>query len=154
MKLHTLFLSAATFAVLFISPLSAKASDFDWALDLNLRSDSNPSRYSSQLGSRFGIQQRRAYDIIRRVDRPADAYMILRLSEMTSRSPDYIIREYRSKKYQGWGDFAHHMGIKPGSADFKAFRNGHDIRDNYDKRDDRKHGHKKSKKKHHKGKNY
>ncbi len=146
MKLQTLFFGVATCAILFISPLSAKASDFDWAVDLNLRSNANPTRYNSQLGIRFGMGDTRIREIIRRVERPADAYMILRLSEMTSRSPEYIIREYRSKKHQGWGEFAHSIGVKPGSADFKALRSGHDIRDDYDRKDKRNNGNKKPKK--------
>ena len=136
MKLYTMIFNA-TVAVLLLSPFSVNADDFDWAVDLNLRSDANPTRYGSQLAVRFGMPDRRVYDIIRRVDRPSDAYLILRLSEMTSRPPEYIIREYRTKKHHGWGEFASSLGVRPGSANYKAFKSGHDIHDNYDRHDNR-----------------
>ncbi|MDD3343767.1 MAG: hypothetical protein PHR87_09355 [Sulfurospirillaceae bacterium] len=101
MKLHQILLSMATLAVLLTTPAKTQAADFDWAIDLNQRADANPTLYGSQLAVRFGTVDTKVHDIIRRLDKPADAYMILRLSEMTSRSPEYIIREYHSKKYQG-----------------------------------------------------
>ncbi|MDD3343331.1 MAG: hypothetical protein PHR87_07140 [Sulfurospirillaceae bacterium] len=146
MKRQMMFLNAATVAVLFLSPLSVQSADFDWAGDLNVRSSTNPTQYVSQLATRFSMADSKVNAMIKLVDKPADAYMVLRLAEMSSRSPDYVIKEYQSKKHKGWGNLAQSLGIKPGSADFKALKNGHDLHEDNGKQEKRDKKDKKDKK--------
>lgn len=63
------------------------------------------------------------------VERPADAYMVFRLGEMSSRPPDYVLGQYKSGKAKGWGVLAKSLGIKPGSKEFHALKRGSDLYD-------------------------
>jgi len=58
---------------------------------------------------------------------PGEAYMVLRLGEMSRHPTDYVLQQYRSGKGKGWGALAKSLGIKPGSAEFHALKNGHDL---------------------------
>ncbi len=108
-------------------------ADFDWMATLNLRSNIDPQTYQSRLVSRFNTPQTQLSVIMKSVGAPADAYMILRLSEMSHKSPNFVLKEYQRSHGQGWGVMAKNLGIKPGSNDFKALKNGHDLRDFDDK---------------------
>jgi hypothetical protein len=50
--------------------------------------------------------------------------MVLQIGRWTGLSRDRIMHEYRAKKGQGWGVIAKDLGIKPGSAQFHALKNG------------------------------
>ena len=63
------------------------------------------------------------------VEKPADAYMALRLGEMSRQPTDYVIAKYKSSKGKGWGALAKSLGIKPGSREFHALKRGHDLYD-------------------------
>ncbi|MBZ0158490.1 MAG: hypothetical protein K8I29_20015 [Alphaproteobacteria bacterium] len=56
------------------------------------------------------------------VDRPADAYLCLRLAELADRPVELVIREYKANKGRGWGVIAKRLGIKPGSREFHALK--------------------------------
>lgn len=135
MLLKKSFLALCSTVLLSSSVLLA--ADFDWMANLNLRSDSNPVGYRSSLASRFGTSETQLSLILKSVGAPADAYMVLRLAELSGKHPDYVLKEYQAKKHQGWGVLAKDLGIKPGSAGFKALKSGHDMRDFDDRRDDR-----------------
>jgi hypothetical protein len=113
---------------LFISS-AALAGDFDWLKDLNIRAEADPSGFRAQLAARFKIGNAEINAVISNVERPADAYMVLRLGEMSHQPTDHVIEQYRSGKGQGWGVLAKSLGIKPGSKEFQALKRGHDLRD-------------------------
>ena len=46
---------------------------------------------------------------------------------MSSRSTDYVLSKYRVKKSKGWGALAKSLGIKPGSREFHALKQGSDL---------------------------
>ena len=123
--------------VAFVLPTSIQAADFNWSVDLNLQSRANPSQYASQLDARFRLGEPRIQGIMRMVQEPADAYLILRFAEMSSRSPEYVMEKYRAHRNQGWGSIAQSLNIKPGSADFKALKTKHDMYDDRGGRDSR-----------------
>lgn len=125
-------------SVVMLSTSALVAADFDWMANLNLRSDSDPYRYKSGLASRFGTPESQLSIILKSVGAPADAYMVLRLAELSGKHPEYVLRQYTTKKHQGWGVLAKDLGIKPGSAGFKALKGGHDMRDMDDDRRDNK----------------
>jgi hypothetical protein len=125
-----LFLSSAI--LLLMSSLSA-AGDFDWMSDLNLQAQADPSGFRARLGARFNIGNVQINTVLSNVECPADAYMVLRLGEMSNRPTDYVIREYRSNKGKGWGSLAKSLGIRPGSAEFHALKNEQDLYDDKDR---------------------
>ncbi len=53
--------------------------------------------------------------------------MLFRMGEMSSTPTDQVIEKYNSEKDKGWGALAKSMGIKPGSAEFHALKNGEDL---------------------------
>jgi hypothetical protein len=111
---------------LFVSS-AALAGDFDWLKDLNIRAEADPSGFRAQLAARFKIGNTEINTVISNVERPADAYMVLRLGEMSHQPTNYVITQYRSGKGKGWGVLAKSLGIKPGSREFHALKRGHDL---------------------------
>jgi hypothetical protein len=130
--------------LLFVSSVAA-AGDFDWLKDLNIQAEADPSGFRARLGARFKIGDVEIQTVLSNVEKPAEAYMVLRLGEMSARPTDYVIKEYRSSKDKGWGALAKSLGIKPGSKEFHALKNGHDLHDDKDKGDGKDKGKSKDK---------
>ncbi|MEW5948938.1 MAG: hypothetical protein AB1711_05945 [Thermodesulfobacteriota bacterium] len=107
----------------------AAAGDFDWMRDLNTRAEADLSGFRARLAARFNIGDAQVKVVLSNVERPADAYMILRFGEMSARPIDYVMERYRAEKGKGWGVLAKSLGIKPGSREFHALKRGHDIDD-------------------------
>jgi len=128
-----------TFGMMMLTVSALSAADFDWMVNLNLRSNADPYAYKSGLVSRFGVPESQLSVILNSVGAPADAYMILRLSELSGRPPEYVLRQYQSKKNRGWGIIAHDLGVKPGSNEFQTLKGKHDMRGmNDDRHDDKR----------------
>src|SRR5574341_302867 len=106
---------------------AALAGDFDWLQNLNIRAEADPSGFRAQLETRFKIGNAEINAVIGNVAKPADAYMVLRLAEMSRQPTDRVIAQYRSGRGQGWGALAKSLGIKPGSQEFHALKRGHDL---------------------------
>ncbi|HOK07261.1 MAG TPA: hypothetical protein PK836_07855 [Syntrophales bacterium] len=114
--------------VLVLSPpLAVGASEFPWMPDFNLKAEADPSGFRARLAARFDFDDVRINAVIQSVDEPADAYMVLRLGEMAKRPPEYVLKQYKSRKAQGWGAVAKSLGIKPGSPEFHALKRGDDL---------------------------
>jgi hypothetical protein len=120
--------------VMFLLSLSSEAAagDFDWIKDLNIQAQADPSGFRARLGARFRIGDAEINAVLSNVEYPGDAYMVLRLGEMSNRPTDYVVNQYRSGKGKGWGALAKSLGIKPGSEEFHALKNGHDLYDDKD----------------------
>jgi hypothetical protein len=116
-------------AILLPVSSAVMAGDFDWIRDLTLQAQADPSGFRARLGARFRIGDAEVNAVLSNVEYPGDAYMVLRLGEMSSRPTNYVIDQYRSGKRNGWGALAKSLGIKPGSGEFHALKNGHDLYD-------------------------
>ncbi len=127
MKLQKM-LFVVLMALLLVSSV-AVAGDFDWMRDFNIKAEADPSGFRAQLATRFKIGNVQVNAVLSNVERPADAYMVLRLGEMSSRPPDYVLDRYKSGKGKGWGSLAKSLGIKPGSPEFHALKRGNDLYD-------------------------
>ncbi len=115
------------FMIMLLVSSAALAGDFDWLQNLNIRAEADPSGFRAQLATRFRIGNAEINTVISNVEKPADAYMVLRLGEMSHQPTDYVIKQYRTGKGQGWGVLAKNLGIKPGSKEFHALKRGHDL---------------------------
>jgi len=122
-KLVALLVMSAFLSV----PQLVNAADFDWTRDMNVRAEADPSGFRAQLSTRFRIGDAQVKVVLGNVDRPSDAYMVFRLGEMSSRPVDYVLNKYRAEKQQGWGALAKSLGIKPGSREFHALKQGDDF---------------------------
>jgi len=113
--------------VVLLAAGAVLAGDFGWMKDLNIRAQADPSGFKASLATRFKIGDTQITAVLSNVDKPADAYMVLRLGEMSGQPTDRVTERYRSSKGQGWGNLAKSLGIKPGSKEFKALKRGHDL---------------------------
>lgn len=105
----------------------AAAADYEWLKDLNIKAQADPSGFKASLAARFKIGDAQITAVMSNVEKPADAYMVLRLGEMSGQPTDRVTERYRSAKGQGWGNLAKSLGIKPGSPEFHALKRGHDL---------------------------
>ncbi len=107
----------------------AVAGDFDWLSDLSVRAQADPSEFRTRLAARFNIGDIQIKAVLNNVEKLADAYIVLRLGEISRQPTDYVIAKYKSSKGKGWGALAKSLGIKPGSREFHALKRGHDLYD-------------------------
>lgn len=112
---------------MFLS-LPVQAKEFGWLEDLSVEARADESGFRTRLATRFRIGDARVQAVIDNVGgRYSDAYMVLRLGEMTHMPVDTVIQHYHANKNRGWGALAKQLGIKPGSSDFHALKRGHDL---------------------------
>jgi hypothetical protein len=133
MKLQEMVFIFSVVFLLFSSAAVAVAGDFDWIRDFDIRAEADPSGFRARLAARFKIGDAEINAVLSNVEKPADAYMVFRLGEMSAKSTDYVIKKYKSEKGKGWGALAKDLGIKPGSKEFHALKRGNDIYDDHDK---------------------
>ena len=105
----------------------AVASDFEWLDDLNIQARANSSGFHMQLATRFKIGSAEVNAVLGNVESPSDAYMVLRLGELSHKPMQEVLHVYQGGKRHGWGAMARRLGIKPGSAEFHALKRGHDL---------------------------
>ncbi|UCE93033.1 MAG: hypothetical protein JSV73_09460 [Flavobacteriaceae bacterium] len=135
-----------TMTILLVTTSAVVANDFDWTRNLSIQAQADPAGFRARLETRFKIGDVHVDAVLSNVENPADAYVLLRLGEMSGRSVDNVIEKYRHSKGKGWGALAKSLGIKPGSKEFHALKSGHDLKGNnsrvevsfssYDRRND------------------
>jgi hypothetical protein len=118
-------------AAIMLLPVSSAtiAGDFDWIRDFNIKAEADSSGFRVRLAARFQVGNTEINTVFSNVEKPADAYIVLRLGEMSKQSTNDVIKKYKSGKGKGWGALAKSLGIKPGSKEFHALKRGHDLYD-------------------------
>ncbi len=127
MKLQKMLLMVSVVFLLVSSSAIGVAGDFAWVKDFNIRAEADLSGFRARLAARFKIGDAQINTVLSHVEKPADAYIILRLGEMSKKTTDHVIKEYQSHKGKGWGELAKRLGIKPGSKEFHALKQGSDL---------------------------
>lgn len=125
MKITKILLTVC--AVLVLLPLPLPAGDFAWMKNFDIHAQADLTGFRASLATRFSVGDAQIGAVLSNVHRPADAYMIFRLGEMSARPVDYVMEEYRSGKGKGWGNLAKSLGIKPGSQEFHALKAGRNL---------------------------
>jgi len=138
MKAHRITVSLVIMLILVLSASNAAAGDFAWTRDFNIRAEADRDGFRAQLSTRFNIGKAQVNVVLGNVDSPADAYMVLRLGEMAAKPIGDVLNIYRSEKEKGWGVMAKSLGIKPGSKEFHALKQGSDMYHNAGKIKDKK----------------
>lgn len=128
-----LFMVSVFFLLISTTAIVAAAGDFDWVRDFNIKAEADSSGFRARLAARFNIGDVQINAVLSNVERPADAYMVLRLGEMSGKPTNYVIEQYRSGKGKGWGALAKSLGIKPGSREFHALKRGNDLYNDNDR---------------------
>jgi len=130
-------------AIGFVIPVTASAGDFDWLKELDLKARADLSDFKVTIGTRFRIGDAQVKLVLSNVDKPADSYMVLRLSELSHRPVRDVLKVYKADHGKGWGVLARDLGIKPGSKEFHALKRGHDLaREDHEHEHDYGHGNK------------
>ncbi len=127
MKAQKITVSLLVMLALVLSASVVAAGDFEWTKDFNIKAEADRDGFRAQLTTRFNIGNAQVKVVLGNVDSPADAYMVLRLGEMSSKPYDYVLNKYQTEKNKGWGVMAKSLGIKPGSKEFHALKEGSDI---------------------------
>jgi len=108
-----------------LSPLSAFGGGLEnFLASVNIQARADLPGFSAKISTQFGVPVPEVHDIINSVQDPADAFMIFQLGQMSREQPERVMAVYTEKKKQGWGAIARELGIKPGSAEFHALKNG------------------------------
>ncbi|TLN20050.1 hypothetical protein FDZ71_04600 [bacterium] len=120
-------LATAT-AILFLSTGSAFCALIDELSDIvssvSVSASGNIGGFKTDISAEFGVPMPKIDAIIAAVPTPGDAYMVMQISNITRKPPEEVITVYKAKKDKGWGAIAHELGIKPGSDQFHALKNG------------------------------
>ena len=125
------FITIIASVILLFTGAVVYAGDFNWMADFNIRAEKDITDFKAKLATRFKIGKAEIDLVFSNVDKPADAYMIFRLGEMSSKKSKQVIEQYRAKKSQGWGALAKSLGIKPGSKEFHELKAGSDMYSGY-----------------------
>lgn len=116
--------------IVFISlNIEVNAGDFGWLEQLSIEAKSDGSGFRTRLATRFKIGEAKVKAVISDTGNGADAYMVMRLGEMSGHNVEFVTERYKENKRKGWGVLARSLGIKPGSRAFKALKRGHDLND-------------------------
>lgn len=105
------------------------AGDFDWMRNFNIKAEADLPEFRARLEARFKVGDIEIETVLNNVEKPAEAYMLLRLGEMSNQPIRQVIKNYKAKKNKGWGVLAKSLGIKTGSKDFHALKQVQDIYD-------------------------
>lgn len=122
MLLRQYFLYPLLLSQLFV--MNLYAGDFDWLENLSIEAKADSSGFKTRLATRFDLGDVKVKAVLSNVDNKADAYMLMRLGEMSGKDTDHVIRQYKKDKKRGWGTIAQNLGIKPGSAEFQKLKQG------------------------------
>jgi hypothetical protein len=111
--------------ILLFCAAPAMAEGLDSFLEnLNIEADSNRHEAGLNVGYHFGVPLSEVENIANITGSLADAFMVLQMGRWTGLSKERIMNQYTARKGQGWGVIAKELGIKPGSAEFHALKNG------------------------------
>ena len=129
MKLQKIFFMILAVLLVLSSPATVTASDFDWMTKFNVRAEADLLDFKARLAARFNIGGVQVEAVLSNCEKPADAYVVCALGQMAGMPPEYVVERYKSGKDKGWGALAKSLGIKPGSKEFHALKNGNDFYD-------------------------
>lgn len=96
----------------------------DFVSEINIKAQQDMGDFKANLSLSFGVDKTKIESVISISEKPADAYMIFRIAEITKKPTEEVITVYKKNKNQGWGKIAKDLGIKPGSKEFKELKKG------------------------------
>jgi hypothetical protein len=120
--IHRQLLSVLAFILLGAGIAQA---DLDSYLDtLRVSAAADFGSYRSGLGAHYGASGAVLDQVFLAVNDPAHAALCFWLAHTSGQPMDVVLDRYRAHQKKGWGALAQSLGIKPGSADFKALKAG------------------------------
>ena len=109
---------------LFLGTGLAHASLDDYLSNLRISASADFGEYRAGLGAHYGASGAELDHVFLSVKDPGDAGLCFWLARKSGHPVDYVVDRYHKNKGKGWGALAQSLGIKPGSAEFKALKSG------------------------------
>ena len=130
MKTIFSFLSIICLSSFIFSPVLASSDLDSFIKSLNVEAQADLGAFKIRVSTQFGVPVPKVEAVIASVGTPGDAYMCFRVGQVASRPVEVVTKEYQAHKKQGWGVIAKNLGIKPGSKEFHALKEGNVNGDN------------------------
>jgi hypothetical protein len=110
--------------VLVAAPVVASATLDSFLGSVNVQARADLPGFHAKVSAQFGVPVPQVEAVLGMVATPADAFMVFQLGQMAHRPPETVVQTYQAHKGKGWGVIAKELGIKPGSREFHALKNG------------------------------
>jgi hypothetical protein len=110
--------------VFVAAPGVASATLDGFLSSVNVQARADLPGFHARVSVQFGVPVPRVEAVLGMVATPADAFMVFQLGQMSHRPPETVVQTYQANKGKGWGVIAKELGIKPGSREFHALKNG------------------------------
>lgn len=123
MTVQKVFSFILFFQFIFINPV--QAGDADWLKKLSIEAKADASGIKAKLATRFNLGGVKVNTVLSNVNGVEDAYMVMRLGEISGHDTDYVVEQYQANKGKGWGVLAKRLGIKQGSREFHNLKSAH-----------------------------
>ncbi len=110
---------------LLLCPATAVWASLDgFMANLNVQARADLPGFKAGIAAQFGVPLPQVDAVFAQVAAPADVFMTFQLGQMTNKPAPVVLQTYRASKSKGWGAMAKELGIKPGSAEFHALKDG------------------------------
>ena len=80
--------------------------------------------FHATVAAQFGVPEVQVQAVLGKVHDPSSAFMVFQIGQMSHQPVERVMPVYESHKAKGWGAMAKELGIKPGSPEFHALKNG------------------------------
>ncbi len=110
--------------ILAAAPGIASASLDSFLSSVNVQARADLPGFHAKVSAQFGVPIPRVEAVLGMVATPADAFMVFQVGQMAHRPPETVVHTYQAHQGKGWGVIAKNLGIKPGSREFHALKNG------------------------------
>ena len=93
-------------------------------LNVHTHGDSVPE-FIDNISVSYNIPRVRVENWVYKVQMvPADVVMTVLIAKLLGIDVDVVVNKYKARRGKGWGVIAKELGIKPGSKEFHALKNG------------------------------
>lgn len=116
-------LAAVLLCLSFATPALADGLS-NFLSHLNVQAKADMSGFTAKISAQFGVPEAQVKVVLGQVSKPADAFMVFQLSQMSQQQPAAVLQTYQANRNRGWGRMAQDLGIRPGSAAFFALKRG------------------------------
>jgi hypothetical protein len=117
-------ITALALAFFLLLPVSSAIELDSFFGEINVTAQADLGDFRADLSATFGVSSGEVDGLFEICDSPADVYFTLRIGEIAEVPIDRVVAQYRAHKGQGWGVIAKNLGIKPGSPEFHALKDG------------------------------
>jgi hypothetical protein len=115
---------AALLSLVFASEARAEDPLQAFLQHVDAQAKLDMGRFQATVAAQFGVAEVQVRAVLGKVHAPSDAFMVFQIGQMSHQPLERVMPVYESHKSKGWGAMAKELGIKPGSPEFHALKNG------------------------------